>query len=27
GQSKNVRLVNRFAGTLMMGGGVWLFVS
>ncbi|HCG9809384.1 TPA: LysE family translocator [Vibrio parahaemolyticus] len=27
GQSKNVRLMNRFAGTLMMGVGVWLFVS
>ncbi|OXE29336.1 threonine transporter RhtB, partial [Vibrio parahaemolyticus] len=24
GQSKNVRLMNRFAGTLMMGVGVWL---
>ncbi|MCG0032152.1 LysE family translocator [Vibrio parahaemolyticus] len=27
GQSKNVRLMNRFAGTLMMGVGIWLFVS
>ncbi|EGQ8311773.1 LysE family translocator [Vibrio parahaemolyticus] len=27
GQSKNVRLMNRFAGTLMMGVGVWLFLS
>lgn len=27
GQSKKVRLMNRFAGTLMMGVGIWLFVS
>ncbi|WP_415679257.1 LysE family translocator [Vibrio mytili] len=27
GQSKNVRLMNRVAGTLMMGVGVWLLVS
>lgn len=27
GQADNVRLMNRIAGTLMMGVGVWLFVS
>ncbi|WP_031780648.1 LysE family translocator [Vibrio diabolicus] len=27
GQSKNVRLMNRIAGTLMMGVGVWLLLS
>ncbi|HDM8231458.1 TPA: LysE family translocator [Vibrio campbellii] len=27
GQSKNVRLMNRIAGTLMMGVGVWLLMS
>jgi threonine/homoserine/homoserine lactone efflux protein len=27
GHSKNVRLMNRFAGTLMMGVGVWLLMS
>lgn len=27
GQSQNVRLLNRIAGTLMMGVGVWLFMS
>ncbi|HHX8300724.1 TPA: LysE family translocator [Vibrio diabolicus] len=27
GQSKNVRLMNRIAGTLMMGVGVWLLQS
>ncbi|WP_045495973.1 LysE family translocator [Vibrio hyugaensis] len=27
GQSKNVRLLNRIAGTLMMGVGVWLLLS
>lgn len=27
GHSQNVRLMNRIAGTLMMGVGVWLFVS
>ncbi|HHF2950761.1 TPA: LysE family translocator [Vibrio diabolicus] len=27
GQSKNVRLMNRIAGTLMVGVGVWLLLS
>ncbi|CAK4074906.1 Homoserine/homoserine lactone efflux protein [Vibrio sp. 16] len=27
GQSQNVRLMNRIAGTLMMGVGVWLLAS
>ncbi|WP_295894444.1 LysE family translocator [uncultured Vibrio sp.] len=27
GQSENVRLMNRIAGTLMMGVAIWLFVS
>lgn len=27
GQSQNVRLMNRIAGTLMMGVGVWLLMS
>lgn len=27
GHSKNVRFMNRVSGTLMMGVGVWLFVS
>lgn len=27
GQSQNVRLMNRIAGSLMMGVGVWLLVS
>ncbi|CAH1539884.1 LysE family translocator [Vibrio harveyi] len=27
GQSKNVRLMNRIAGTLMMGVGIWLLMS
>ncbi len=27
GHSKNVRFMNRISGTLMMGVGVWLFVS
>ncbi len=27
GQSSNVRLLNRIAGTLMMGVGVWLYMS
>ncbi|MGC9402086.1 LysE family translocator, partial [Vibrio genomosp. F10 str. 9ZC157] len=27
GQSQNVRLMNRIAGTLMMGVGVWLFLT
>ncbi|WGW01680.1 LysE family translocator [Vibrio sp. YMD68] len=27
GQSHNVRLMNRIAGTLMMGVGVWLFLT
>ena len=26
-QSKNVRLMNRIAGTLMMGVGIWLLMS
>ncbi len=27
GHTKNVRLMNRIAGTLMMGVGVWLFMT
>ena len=27
GHSKNIRLMNRISGTLMMGVGVWLFAS
>ncbi|WED24835.1 LysE family translocator [Vibrio sp. JC009] len=27
GHSKNVRLMNRISGTLMMGVGIWLFLS
>ncbi len=27
GKADNVKLMNRIAGTLMMGVGVWLFVS
>ncbi|PJC86779.1 threonine transporter RhtB [Vibrio sp. HA2012] len=27
GQAENVRLMNRISGTLMMGVGIWLFVS
>lgn len=27
GHSKNVRLMNRISGSLMMGVGIWLFVS
>lgn len=27
GHSKNVRFMNRISGTLMMGVGIWLFVS
>lgn len=27
GQAKNVRLMNRIAGTLMMGVGIWLLMS
>jgi threonine/homoserine/homoserine lactone efflux protein len=27
GQAENVRLMNRISGSLMMGVGVWLFLS